>query len=395
MSNEVWVRWQDSTSSAGMVLVDTVNDLGDHAQIKDLRKAFVKQQVVNVSPAAVVVRETDNGEMLKANTMLTNYFMPPADSAAAPGPGNSEDTALFLTVPQQQQQQQRQPAFLVGAVVRGAKQSNGARGNVFKFLERHLGHYSEQEGIQIRYEQDDLHIHAYFLSYDAACQLQTALNEWEIHKELVNLRGVSLDPLTPAQTARPPDLKRIYLQDYNPQESESPCQTLDQLHSYRLSVPVTEPAEPNTPLVRFQSIDKVVPHLKHYKCHLKDKAKFKQLQNDENNMLAASWTFHQQLDGLNVEEGMPLAAISVKKASSGQIAAHDNRYSVTLLIEFFYPELAAVFAAPVGAGKGDQENTWETVVYVQDRNVFAECVRWKFQDTMEQWQKHRAFLEQE
>ena len=108
MSNEVWVRWKDSTSSAGMVLVDTVNDLGDHAQIKDLRKAFVKQQVVNVSPAAVVVRETESGEMLKANTMLTNYFMPPADSAAAPGPGNSEDTALFLTVPQQQPPQQQQ-----------------------------------------------------------------------------------------------------------------------------------------------------------------------------------------------------------------------------------------------------------------------------------------------
>ena len=102
MSNEVWVRWKDSTSSAGMVLVDTVHDLGDHAQIKDLRKAFVKQQVVNISPAAVVVRETENGEMLKANTVLTNYFMPPSDSAAAPGPGRSEDTALFLTVPQQQ-----------------------------------------------------------------------------------------------------------------------------------------------------------------------------------------------------------------------------------------------------------------------------------------------------
>ena len=126
-------------------------------------------------------------------------------------------------------QQQQQPAFLIGAVVRGAKQSNGARGNVFKFLERHGGHYSEQQGIQIRYEQDDLHIQAYFLSYDAACQLQTALNEWEIHKELANLGGVALDPLTPAQMARPPDLKRIYLQDYHPQDSEPPCQTLDQL----------------------------------------------------------------------------------------------------------------------------------------------------------------------
>ena len=105
MSNEVWVRWKDSTSSAGMVLVDTVSDLEDDAQIKDLRKAFVKQQVLDVTPAAVVVRETENGEMLKPSTMLTNYFMPPANSAAAPGPGKSEDTALFLTVPLQQQQQ--------------------------------------------------------------------------------------------------------------------------------------------------------------------------------------------------------------------------------------------------------------------------------------------------
>lgn len=264
---------------------------------------------------------------------------------------------------------------------------------MFKFLERHLGHYSQQEGIQIHYEQDDLHIKAYFLSYDAACQLQTALNEWEIHKELANLRGVTLDPLTPAHTARPLDLKRIYLQDYHPQGTETPRQTLNQLHYYHLSLPITEPAEPNTPLARFQSIDKPIPHLRHYKCHLNDKAKFKLLQNDENNMVAASWTFHQQLDGLDVEDGMPLAAMSIKEASSCRIAAHGNRYRVTLSIQFFYPELAASFAAPEGARNGDQENTWETVVYVQDKTMFADCVGWKFQDTMTQWQKHRVLLE--
>ena len=71
----------------------------------------------------MVVRETENGEMLKANTMLTNYFMPPADSAAAPGPGRSEDTALFLTVPQQQQQQ-RQPAFTMRDTEQHGKKLN-------------------------------------------------------------------------------------------------------------------------------------------------------------------------------------------------------------------------------------------------------------------------------
>ena len=282
--------------------------------------------------------------------------------------------------------------------MRGAKQSNGARGNVFKFLEQHNGHYSEKEGIQIRYnDQDDLTVKAYFRSYDSACQLQTALNQWEIHKDLANLNGVTLDPPTPSKIDLPPDvaLKRIYLQHYRPQESESPCQTIDQLHSYRLSVPVTEPAEVDSPLVQFQSIDKRVPHLNHYKCHLKDKAKFRKLQSNENNMVAASWSFHQQLDGLNVQEGIPLAAMSVKDASNDPSAAHDNRYCVTLAIQFFYPELAALFVALVGARKIDETHSWETVVYVKDKKLFSECVEWKFQDTMEQWRRHREFLEQE
>ena len=303
-------------------------------------------------------------------------------------------------IPQQQQQQQQQPAFVVGAIVRGAKQSNGARGNVFKFLERHNGHYWEQEGIQIHYNhQDDLTVKAYFLSYYSACQMQNALNEWEIHKDLANLNGVTLDPLTPSKIDLPANaaLKRIYLQDYHPTDSESPCQTLNQLHSYRLSVPITEPAEMNTPLVQFQSIDKPVPHINHYKCHLKDKAKFRKLQNNENNMVAASWTFHQQLDGLNVQEGIPLVAMSVKDASKDRSASHDNRYRVTLTIAFFYSELATSFAAREGAQRRDRDKikSWETVVYVQDKNLFSECVEWKFQDTMKQWREHRAFLEQE
>ena len=292
-------------------------------------------------------------------------------------------------------QQQQLSAFVVGAVVLGARQSNGARGNVFKFLERHNGRYSEQEGIQIFYEHDDLMVKAYFLTDEAASSFQNALNQWDIHKELANLKGVTLDPLTPAQIPRPPDLNRIYLQNYNPQESESPCQTLDQLRSYRLSVPVTEAAEPHSPLVRFQSVDKLVPHIKHYKCHLKDKSKFKVLQNNETNMLAASWNFHQQLDGLNVEEGIPLAAISVKQASNSRVATHDNRYCVTLSVEFFYPELAVSFAALEEAKKNESENIWETVVYVEDKSLFADCVAWKYEDTIRQWKYHRAFLEEE
>lgn len=295
---------------------------------------------------------------------------------------------------QQQQQRQANVAYEVGAVVRGAKQSNGARGNVYKFLEKHHGLFSKEEGIQIRYEGDDLTVKAYFENEGKACDFQNALNEWEIHKELANLQGVEIDPVTPAQVSRPTDLERIRLQNYHPEETESPCLTLDHLHSYRLSVPVTEPVEPNAALTRYQSIDKLVPHVNHYKCHLKDKAKFPKLKNNENNMVAASWTFHQLMDGLNTSEGIPLVALSVKATSEHRSTAHDNRFAVVLLLEFFYQELTMVFAAREGARKVD-DVSWETKVYVRDKEEFEQFMAWKFNDTKNQWEKHRAFLERE
>ena len=86
-------------------LFDKVTELHDDADISDLRRAFGKQQNYHkVVPATVQVRETENGEMLKASTKLTIYVLPPADSStAAPGPGKSMGTALFLTLPPQTQ----------------------------------------------------------------------------------------------------------------------------------------------------------------------------------------------------------------------------------------------------------------------------------------------------
>jgi Crinkler effector protein N-terminal domain len=303
---------------------------------------------------------------------------------------------------QQQQQQQEQQhqgrdetSYLVSVRVLGAVRSSGARGNVFKFLEQHLGHFSQEEGIRVIYDvKGNLNATAYFVTYDTACQFQNAMNEWEIHKELVNLSGVEVDPITPQRVPQPSDLQRIRLQDYKPQESESPCQSINQLHSYRLSIPVTEAVEPNTDLARYQSIDKLLPHLKHYRCHLKSKSKFKNLQSDENNMVAASWTFHQLLDGLNTTEEIPLVALSVKSTSDHTISSRDNRFSVTLNLEFFYQETAAAFAGNEGARKVDELN-WETVIFVKDKVKFQDCVEWKYKDTKKEWERHRDFLEQE
>jgi hypothetical protein len=306
-----------------------------------------------------------------------------------------ELAALKNHVRQQQQQQKESVAYLVHVRILGAVRSNGARGNVFKFLERHMGHFSRKDGIQILYDPNgNLSATAYFLTYESACQFQNSMNEWEIHKELANLRGVEIDPITPQQVPNPLDLVRIRLQDYQPQASESPCQSINQIHSYRLSVPVTEAVDPTTELAKYQSIDKLLPHLQHYKCHLKNKSKFKELRNDENNIVAASWIFHQLLDGLNTAEGIPLVLLSVKSASDHRIAAQGNRVLVTLNLEFFFQENAAAFAASEGARKVDDMN-WETVIFVKDRDQFQKCVEWKYGVTKTAWDQHRHFLADE
>ena len=101
MCNEVWVRWKDSETGKG--LVDMVDELEDGAQIKDLHRAFVKQHKPDIWHATVEVCKMENGQVLEADKMLSVYFVPPADSAAAAGPGKSKDNALLLTLLQQMQ----------------------------------------------------------------------------------------------------------------------------------------------------------------------------------------------------------------------------------------------------------------------------------------------------
>jgi hypothetical protein len=284
-------------------------------------------------------------------------------------------------------------AFKVHANVKGALNSSGARGNVFKMLEKYCAVYAPSDGIEVKYQNDDLDTKALFLQWEQACGFQSAMNEWEIHKELANLNGVTIDPKTPVEVERPQNVCRIMLQDYRPSDSESPCESLNDLHSYRLSVPVTEAVEPGSLLAQFQSVDKQQPFLLPYKCHLKDKAKFKSLQTNENNMLAASWPFHQMMDGINTEDGLPLVCISVQSQGDSRSASNGDRVPVTLRLEFRNQAAAAGYVGKDRASKCVNETVWDVTVYVSDPKLFCECVAWKQNDTRQKWLEHQQILD--
>jgi hypothetical protein len=185
------------------------------------------------------------------------------------------------------------------------------------------------------------------------------------------------------------DLERFILQDYIPGESESPCQSLDQLHGFRLSVPTTEAVELTDPIAIYQALDVCVGTNKPYKCHLKDKARFKSLANNPNNILAASWPLHQMLDGLNNKDDMSVVKLSLVSASQNTIASKENRYAATVQLKFLHEADSQAFQATAGAQRVDK-CTWRTIVHVRNAWEFAEFVKWKGQDTQSQWDAYNA-----
>ena len=99
MSNKVWVTWKWAAGEDP--LVDKVIDLDNNADVADLRRLFVTQQQLQVSPGTLSVSKTDGGEKLKAGDPLQPYFVLPPGSAGLAGPGQDDDTALFVTFQQQ------------------------------------------------------------------------------------------------------------------------------------------------------------------------------------------------------------------------------------------------------------------------------------------------------
>lgn len=285
----------------------------------------------------------------------------------------------------------RASVYTVTATIKGGFSCKGARGNVYKILEQEHASFSQLEGRMVSYTGNDLSVKAYFRTWDRACNFQTRLNNWEEHKELVNLDAVETQ--TPTDVVMPDDLERFLLSQYDPSESESPCHTLADLKSYHWSVPLTEQVEDDSPLAKYQCLDAKLAGLKHIKCHVHSKQKNKKLQTNESNMIAASWPFHQMMDGFSTTESIPLLRLSCVEASQNRFADFDGRFKVTVQIEFRHKTNETLYRPPTGAKKVN-ETTWETVVYVKDKEVFQSSLAWKYDNTTKAWTEYDHAIEQ-
>eukprot|EP00978_Attheya_sp_CCMP212_P041497 scaffold238779_cov60-Attheya_sp.AAC.3 len=110
-------------------------------------------------------------------------------------------------------------------------------------------------------------------------------------------------------------------------------------------------------------------------------------------MVAASWYFHQLLDGMNTEENIPLVVLSLVSVSEARLVAQDNRYQVTIAVEFCDQKYLSGYQAPTETGASLLvAGLWQTCVFVKDKDIFKKRIGWKEADTRKKWKKHREWL---
>jgi hypothetical protein len=172
----------------------------------------------------------------KGAAIDTDEPLDPGDSVPA---RTTSKRPLIVVAPEARKKRRvTDVVYRVNAIVKQAKHSYRVRGTVYKQLQRNGGMFSVTEGIGIRYKEgigirhdndnSDLLVSAYFESSQQAIEFQHVLQ---------GLGGVEINPGTPEMIYRPHDLDRIMLRHYSAHGSESPCQSLNELHEISDMIP--------------------------------------------------------------------------------------------------------------------------------------------------------------
>jgi len=209
--------------------------------------------------------------------------------------------------------------FEVRAKYIGAKNKKGIRGTIYKCAQEHKACYSLERSKSIYYDgsSNDLKIALLFRERGEADSFCVFLSHWYFNNPLTAQPGDVVIEDKKVMYVAESDLNEVLLSDYVPTDSESPIQTLEELAVVSSSESHVSAVSMNSPLAHLQSIEcpEVFTHNRPIKCHIKPRKDFKELINNENNLLLMIRNFHNYFDGMmniDTETGnidIPLIAI--------------------------------------------------------------------------------------
>ena len=133
-----------------------------------------------------------------------------------------------------------------------------------------------------------------------------------------------------------------------------------------------------------------------YRCHIKPRAKLRDLAGNDSNIIAGSWLFHQYFDGLNTEDDSGLSDIPLialrpdpEEAPRDELVGEPprKRARVSLLVECRSRAGETVGSLLKHGSEriSDTGDVWKTFIHVPDAKTLCECLQWKYTDTQSIW----------
>ncbi|DBA05250.1 TPA: hypothetical protein N0F65_007412 [Lagenidium giganteum] len=361
MTREVWFQLVDGEGKA-VTSADRVKELDDEAKVVDLRDA-VFSKVSRALPANVIAADLT----VFANRAAYDAKQALEEDSPIGSFGGSKKDALTVQVPKKEQ---RSVLWLVRGSIVNALSTKGVRCRLYRLAGTYLGYYDParrtgDKDSALWYEDKTLCIHILFetkenaLRFDNALQeepvtLGSPLNGQEVTTSVAQVEGVQTE------------LKRIYLIHYDPQESESPQDTMIEHERYFLPYGNAESC-----------------HLVSRKQSRDHKREFAKYDRDTNNRLALSREMHGFYDGLSYD--VPI--VNMIPGSVEQNRSIGNRYKVEVFVKVLDAQCKdRVFSRlKEGATQTDDPLVMKTFVHVEDPETFCFCMRWKHDDNDECW----------
>lgn len=294
--------------------------------------------------------------------------------------------------------------FQVNATYKEAKSMKGIRCALYKCAEEHQAYYSLDRSKSIWYDDDsaDLNIALWFKDTSKANEFHCSLGNWHLRNPVIKSGDVIVNEEIEAFLVEADELSKVLLCHYNAGDYESPVGSLEEFQGCPSSVDSTVSLSGH--FAQLQSIEDLstFDFCKPYGCHIKPR-RFKALENNENNKLAASWTpFHQCYDGLRTEDtktghqNLPLLAIKPLEDSEIKEEMIGNppikRRRVEVEVEYRSTEIAERIHLKEGSTK-ISDLKWKTFVHVEDSKTLCECLKWKYDDTLKKWGEADRFDE--
>ena len=292
--------------------------------------------------------------------------------------------------------------FEVRAKYIGAKNKKGIRGTIYKCAQEHKACYSLERSKSIYYDgsSNDLKIALLFRERGEADSFCVFLSHWYFNNPLTVQPGDVVIEDKKVMYVAESDLNKVLLSEYVPTDSESPIQTLEELAVVSSSESHVSAVSMNSPLAQLQSIERpeVFTHNRPIKCHIKPRKDFKELINNENNLLLMSRNFHDYFDGVmtaDPETGnidIPLIAIKPPERRDFREELVGNpplkRKRVEVVVECRDEAVGEVVRKQLKMGTEKLSDTqYKTHLHVAEPEIFCDCLDWKYKNACDIWKE--------